>query len=224
MNARGFTLIELAVSLMIIALVLGMLVVPLGTQFEQQRIAETQKQLEYVREAVLGFAIANGRLPCPATPTTATGTATAGTENKPGASCGIAEGVLPWATLGVPETDPWNLRFTYRVTADFADDPSGMQASFLITDPPGSGIAVLDGSLNNIAVVPALILSHGKNGFGAFRTDGTQVAGAAGHELENANNDVTFVTRTHAPDFDDVLTWVSVNVLRSRMVAASRLP
>lgn len=222
MNARGFTLVELAVSLTIIALVLGVLVVPLSTQFDQQKIAETQKQLDYVREAVLGFAIASGRLPCPATPTTPTGTAGAGTENKPGAACGMVQGALPWTTLGVPETDAWGRRFTYRVTALFADDPSGMQASFLITD--AGDITVKDGALINIAVVPALIVSHGKNGFGAFRTDGTQVAGATGQELENADNNVTFVARTHAPDFDDLLTPVSANVLKSRMVAANRLP
>jgi len=32
------------------------------------------------------------------------------------------------------------------------------------------------------------------------------------------------VQRTHAPDFDDLVTWVSGNVLKTRMVAASRLP
>lgn len=222
MKTRGFTLVELAVSLAIIGLLLGVLVVPLSTQFDQQKIGETQKQLDYVREAVLGFAIANGRLPCPATPTTPTGTAGAGTENKPGAACVISEGALPWTTLGVPETDAWGRRFTYRVTALFADDPSGMQASFLITD--AGDITVKDGALINIALVPALIVSHGKNGFGAFLSDGTQVTGAAGHELENANNNDTFVARTHAPDFDDLLTPVSANVLKSRMVAANRLP
>src|SRR5690606_31917220 len=114
MKVRGFTLIELAVSLMIIALVLGMLVVPLGTQLDQQRIAETQKQLDYVREALLGFAIANGRLPCPAVGATPTGTAGAGLENRTGGACVGAgtsmQGVLPWATLGVPESDAWGRR------------------------------------------------------------------------------------------------------------------
>lgn len=226
MNARGFTLVELAVSLVIIALILGMLVVPLGTQFDQQKIAETQKQLEYVREAVYGFAIANGRLPCPAVPTTPTGTVGAGTENRSAGACvgaGTAvEGVLPWVDLGVPETDAWGRRFTYRVTAAFADDPSGMQASFLITDT--GNITVTDGSANIATAIPALIVSHGKNGLGAFQSNGTQLAGAAGNELENANNNGTFISRTHAPDFDDVLTWVSGNTLKSRMVAANRLP
>lgn len=223
MKARGFTLVELAVSLVIIALVLGLLVVPLSTQFDQQKIAETQKQLDYIREAVLGFAIANGRLPCPATPTTPTGTAGAGTENKPGASCVIVgDGALPWVDLGVPETDAWGRRFTYRVTAAFADDPSSMQASFLLTD--NGNITVTDGSANIATTIPAVIVSHGKNGLGAFQSNGTQLAGAAGNELENANDNGTFISRAQAPDFDDVLTWVSANTLKSRMVAANRLP
>ena len=53
---RGFTLIELAVVVAIFGLLLTILVVPLSTQFDQQRAAETQKQLENVREALIGFA------------------------------------------------------------------------------------------------------------------------------------------------------------------------
>lgn len=218
----GFTLVELAVSLVIIALVLGMLVIPLGTQMDVQRTSDTQRQMEHIREALIGFAVARGRVPCPATPGVATGTAGAGTENKPGAACGLTEGVIPWSDLGVPETDAWGRRFTYRVTPAFADDPVGMQASFLITD--NGNITVTDGATNIASNVPAVIVSHGKNGLGAFQTNGTQLAGAAANELENANGDGTFVSRTHAPDFDDVVLWVSGNILKSRMVAASRLP
>jgi hypothetical protein len=68
------------------------------------------------------------------------------------------------------------------------------------------------------------VVSHGKNGLGAFRQDGTQVGGAAGNELENANNTVTFVSQIPAPAFDDLLVWVSPHVLKSRLVAANRLP
>ena len=71
----GFTLVELAVALAIIGLLLGMLIVPLSTQVDQQRIGDTQRQLDLIREAVIGFAVANGRLPCPATPTTPNTTA-----------------------------------------------------------------------------------------------------------------------------------------------------
>jgi prepilin-type N-terminal cleavage/methylation domain-containing protein len=220
---RGFTLVELAVVLAIFGLLLSIMVIPLSTQVDQQRFADTERQLNAVREALLGFAIANGRLPCPANPGIASGTANAGMENKPGTGCAAADGVVPWATLGVPELDAWGWRLTYRVTPTFADDAAaGMQASFLITD--AGNIVVTDGSVNIANGVPAVLVSHGKNGLGAFRSDGTQVSGAAGNELENANNTVTFVSQVPAPSFDDLVVWVSPNILKSRLVAANRLP
>jgi prepilin-type N-terminal cleavage/methylation domain-containing protein len=224
-RAAGFTLVEIAVALAIIALLLGMLVVPLGTQMDMQRAADTQRQLDVIREALIGFAVANGRLPCPATPTVATTAAGAGTENKPGANCGITNGVVPWATLGTQETDPWGHRYTYTVTQEFANDAAGGGLStFLLTDSGGITVRSAIGGITIGSAIPAIVVSHGKNGLGAYTTAGTQLTGAAGDELENANADVNFVSRTNAPDFDDLVTWVSPFVLKGRMVAASRLP
>lgn len=222
--ARGFTLIELAVVLAIIALLLGFLVVPLGTQMDQRRNADTERQLDLIREALVGFAVANGRLPCPATPTTASTVAGAGTENKPGANCAITDGVVPWTTLGLPETDAWGRRFTYTVTQEFANDPPGTLSTFLLTDNGGITVRASSGGVTIASNVPAVVVSHGKDGLGAYNPDGTQIGGPMGDELENANADVNFVSRTNAPDFDDLLTWVSPFVLKGRMVAANRLP
>lgn len=222
---RGFTLVELAVALAIVGLLLGMLIVPLNAQVDQQRISDTQKQLNLITEAILGFAVANGRLPCPATPGTANTVAGAGSENKPGATCALSDGVLPWAALGLPETDAWGRRFTYRVTTAMADDPAGgLQASFTLTDNGGITIKSSAAGVTIASNVAAVVVSHGKNGLGAYQTSGAQIAGAAGDELENANADATFVSKIPDPAFDDLVAWVSPNVLKSRMVAANRLP
>lgn len=139
---RGFTLVELAVALAVIGLLLGMLIVPLNTQIDQQRINDTQKQSSVIVEAILGFAVANGRLPCPAQATVANTTAGAGLEARTGTACTVAlngQGVVPWATLGVAETDAWGRRFTYRVTTALADDPTGgLQASFTLATTAGN--------------------------------------------------------------------------------------
>ena len=226
---RGFTLIELAVAFLVIALLLGMMVIPLNTQIDQHRINETQKQANVIVEAILGFAVANGRLPCPAAPTTANTTAGAGVENKPplpATACGITEGVVPWATLGVQETDTWGRRFTYRVTPMFADDPAGgLQASFGLAD--NGNINVTSGGaapVNIAANMAAIVVSHGKNGLGGYQPNGVQLVGAAADEAENANANMTFISKIHEPTFDDLLVWVSPSVLKARMVAANRIP
>lgn len=223
MRPRGFTLVEIAVGLAIIALLLGMMIVPLGTQFDQQRISDTQRQLNIVYEALLGFAVANGRIPCPATANVANTAANAGTEARTGTACTLAEGVVPWTTLGINETDAWGRRFTYRVTSTWADDAAaGALSSFALTDD--GTLTVTNGAASIATNVVAVVVSHGKNGAGAYQTDGSRLTLGTGDELENADADATFVSRTNAPDFDDLLTWLSPAVLKARMVASSRLP
>ena len=63
---RGFTLIEMAIVLMIVGLLLGGMLVPLSAQMDQRNISDTQKSLSEIKEALIGYAMANGRLPCPA--------------------------------------------------------------------------------------------------------------------------------------------------------------
>lgn len=212
---------ELAIALAVIALLLGMMIVPLNTQVDQRRIGDTRRALDIATEALLGFAVANGRLPCPASATLANTAANAGVEI---ANCSAgADGVLPWTTLGINETDAWGRRWTYRVSPAFADAPAGgAQATFALTD--AGTLRITNGSVDIATNMVAVVVSHGKNGAGAYRTDGTQVPVGSGDELENADNDNTFVSRTDAPDFDDLVAWLSPAVLKARMVASNRLP
>lgn len=54
---RGFTLIEMAIVLVIITIMIGGLAMPLSAQIQARRIAETKKTLEEAREAILGYAM-----------------------------------------------------------------------------------------------------------------------------------------------------------------------
>lgn len=54
---RGFTLIELAIVLVIITILIGGLAMPLTAQIQARRIAETKKTLEEAREAIIGYAM-----------------------------------------------------------------------------------------------------------------------------------------------------------------------
>ena len=67
-SQQGFTLVELAIVMLIMGLVIGGLAMPLAVQRENARIRDGQAQLDAVLDAVEGFALVNGYLPCPATP------------------------------------------------------------------------------------------------------------------------------------------------------------
>lgn len=212
-HEEGFTLVELALVLVIVTLLAGGLMMTLTTQQEVQRLNEARRQLADIREALLGYAAINGRLPWSADPSIPSGTANAGTivPNRP-------HGVLPWADLGLPETDPWGQRFTYRVNVPFA-------SAFTLTTPGFNTITVTDGGAVPIATnQPAIVISHGRNGAGGYRSTGIQVGGAAGDELWNTTGTPNFVSRTHSTDFDDEVVWVPLPILMSRMIAAGRLP
>lgn len=246
---RGFTLTEMAVVLVIVALLIGGMILPMAAQQDLRSSVETEKLLVDVSEALYGFAMTHGRLPCPADPTIPTGGANAGLEATTGTgsalTCSNANGVgvLPWATLGLKEVDAWGNRFTYRVVVEFARGATGQTSFTGIGCPPpvnpaSSAFALCSQgnlTINGGAVannVPAVVISHGKNGSGAFRPDGTQLA--TGSDVDERDNqliaggtdmvNVNFVSKTPTQTFDDLVVWVSPNILFNRMIAAGRLP
>lgn len=54
---QGFSLIELAIVLVIVTILLGGLAVPLSAQIEARRIAETRKIMDEAKEAIMGYAM-----------------------------------------------------------------------------------------------------------------------------------------------------------------------
>lgn len=225
-HQAGFTLVELAIVLVIVALLASGLMMGMTAQRTSAENTDAQRQLENIREALLGYAMANGRLPCPAPANVANTAANAGVALTPPCDNALQYGVVPWVTLGLPESDPWGRRFTYFASANFTAALSGgAQASFTLATLGNGNVKDTATSSANIASdLPAVVVSHGSKGAGAWQPDGNQVAGAANDELENANGTLTFVSRTPGETFDDLVTWIVPSILKSKMVAAGRLP
>jgi prepilin-type N-terminal cleavage/methylation domain-containing protein len=101
----GFSLLELAIVIAIVGVVLGALLVPLATQVAQRNEAATEKMLDEIKEALLGYAAASGRLPCPASATSNGLESFAAGGAPTNGNCESFWGFVPAATLGVSPVD-----------------------------------------------------------------------------------------------------------------------
>ena len=231
-KTRGFTLIELAVAMFILVLLLGSILVPLATQVEQRQVSDTQRTLEEVKEALTGFAVVNGYLPCSDTDNDGLENVNAATGFCSTVASNISVGNLPWQTLGVASADVWGNRFRYVVHEQYARRSPASTFTLNTTSPNVRACASSTcGSILASSAVAA-ILSYGKNGYGATNSLSGAVnpAPTSADELENTNNDRTVVSRVQTPvgtsagEFDDIVTWLPVYILFNRMITAGKLP
>jgi len=258
---RGFTLAELAVVLLIVVLLLGGLLVPLAAQVEARKMTETRRTLADIGEALLGFAAAQGRLPCPAA-----GGATGAESPIGGGTCNNPyDGFVPGITLGITPVDDagyvidaWGQRIRYAVstdpesTIDTPPSPTNL-SKWSFTTPNGMRTRANSPSCNIGCLHPDLYLcasggaSANQTCAGTALTKGAVAVwyslgrngvtgGTGSDESQNPNpnfayaNDRVFLS--HDPtaasaaggEFDDLVSWLSPNVLYSRMIAAGRLP
>ncbi|MEM8499105.1 MAG: prepilin-type N-terminal cleavage/methylation domain-containing protein [Pseudomonadota bacterium] len=234
-NMRGFSLIEMAVVMVVLGLALGGLLSPLSQQLESSDRKQAQAELKTIKEALMGHAMAEGRLPCPDT----NGDGQENTQTVAGQQvCVLPYGNLPYQALAVGRDDPWNQSYAYYVTADFADDdettpscsvaPSGV--SFALC--AAGDLEVLDNTGNPIAdQLPAIILSHGKTRLENAASNTTRSIMEARNFNPNQHTDGTANSKRQQLfsekagfEFDDIVEWVPHSVLKAKMVNAGRLP
>jgi len=251
---RGFTLVEMAVVMAIVALLLGGLVVTVSAQIDLQRTSETRATLENIREALIGFAAANGRLPCPASATSngLEGFSVGGTALN-GQCSNFYNGFVPAATLGVTPTDAsgfvldgWGNRIRYAVayptingiSTPFTRQDGLKSATMMQVEGVASGSGLL--FVCSVGPTPPGVVATGCLSAATNITRKTPavllstgrngaVGGTGADEAANINGDGVFIT--HPPtaggpggEFDDVVTWISLPVLFNRMMTAGRLP
>ena len=119
--SKGFTLIELAISMFIIVMLLAYILPVSSTFIDNQNRAATLAKMHNIEAALNNFVIVNKRMPCPADGTAAfalLNPALVGTEGNCGASPQQAYGVVPWVALGLAYSDTldsWNKQFSFRV-------------------------------------------------------------------------------------------------------------
>lgn len=202
-NQLGFTTLELAMVIVMFGMVSSTFLYGLQEYSKQQDRAQTKEAITTVEAAISEFKSIYGRYPCPANPALpmthpmagrencGTATTTLGRDaNKDGAGDQVVKGTVPFKTLVNPDNNPatddgikdvplsanlvidgWGNQLTYAVTRS-------MTNSTTFNDFLGA-INVIDENNNTVLQEPGsahlVVLSHGKNGRGAYTKDGRLV-------------------------------------------------
>jgi len=182
-RGSGFTLLELTVVLMIIAVIVGGAITLTSVALQNVAATTTKSKLKTLQESLFNYRIAYNRLPCPANSGYAMteayygvealyiggycsgGTPSADTVQAPGAEIGM----VPVRTLGLPDDaaiDGWGRRINYAIPREYAAE-NGFDA--IDADDTTERLIITNNDSNSaLANTGAYVLvSHGKNGHGA---------------------------------------------------------
>jgi len=224
---RGFTLIEMAIVLVIMTILIGGLAVPLSAQIQARRVAETNKTLEEAREAIIGYAMSHtvsssctcqykvdtsldpGAANCPGSLCPATGTASSTL------TLTITRHYLPCPDLNGTDPEPGldndgvdSLRDINNGVEDRQPGSSGSPyvAGSSCAAPSGNlpwvtlGTAAQDAWGNRLQYAVTDTFTNSTTGFSSTTTGNLQVCSASGCATVDVAKDVPVVLLSYGPN------------------------
>lgn len=217
--SRGFTLLEVAIVLVIIGLLTAPLMMLYKNYMEQQILLKTTSSLAESNNAMQRFFLRNKFYPCPAgralSPAdpnfgrsdcslslAAGACSAAGICRVAGETAGetVLIGALPFVTMEMQlkdTADGYANRIQYAITASLANIPSVPPAP--PTPPPANPaareVAVLDSISGVNRTIPGLLVALGSNKLGAYSGNGALITSCAGPgiDVENCDLDNDFI-------------------------------
>lgn len=250
---HGFTLIEMLIAMVVLVVLLSAMAMPIAAQVQLRRQEETRRLLEEARDALMGFAAANGRLPCPAIDGSNGEEAFAAGGSAANGDCAsFYGGYLPGATLGMAPLDaagfvrdPWltpRSRVRYAVfgagtaingVANPLTRANGLQAATLPAIGNASHFLFICSSGSQATASgcgPAASQLTRRAAFVVFSVGPNGIADPApgSDEARNLDGDAVFVHREPSMaagrEFDDQLLWMPIHLVVNRLLTAGRLP
>ena len=221
-SEQGFTLIDLAVIMMVLGLLLTPAIQAYRLWHSQQKRVITQERLNDIEEAVRNFYFENNRYPCPANPDLSPDDATFGEEALGGSgdctglpvNSGTVQGAVPFQALRLPvnkSLDGWANKMVYVVTQDLANPLTAFNPGagaitvneYAIVSDPVTGEDICPNTAaapnNSSTDVHYTLFSTGETGVGAVNIGGELVetcptGAGAGREVENCDGDTVFTS------------------------------
>jgi prepilin-type N-terminal cleavage/methylation domain-containing protein len=247
----AFTLVEVMVALVILAVLMSAVAVPFAALLNMRRAEETRRGLEDAKEALLGFAAVHARLPCPAIESSngQEGFAAGGDAGN-GQCSNFYDGFLPAAALGLAPLDASGFardawpgernRIRYAVfggTVNGVANPltrsGGMQMASLAGLGAASHYLIIcstaqAATASSCGPATSQLTRRAAIVLLSLGPNGNATPPAGSDEARNLAGSAVFVHREASVaagnEFDDVLVWVPVHLVINRLIMAGRLP
>ncbi|WP_234838866.1 type II secretion system protein [Sinorhizobium meliloti] len=231
---HGFSLIELAIVILVGGLLLSTMSSALLIYMRSNEIKVTIQRMVEIDDALQQYLSLNGNYPCPASRTADVNSATFGTQLATNCAAGgagvatapgtagrvVAIGAVPTRTINLPDdygSDAWGRRLTYAVTAlqtvrgTYSRD---IGAISITADTAATSVITPAGSAHYV------ILSHGPDGIGAYSFNGIlgSACNTAALDGENCDDNAGFrrtlltATASGAAHFDDLVRFRASSV------------
>lgn len=202
-NDSGFTLLEIAIVMVIIGLLTGGGVSLMTMLTERKARNETVEYLQQTRAALLSYAVNNGRLPW--------------ADGNPAGSAdgledsGVTNGFLPYRTLQMAPSDPYKRVLRYEVSANLVANRaatcaalrSGLATRPLVMDADGAA-ATFSVAVTLVSAGPQDADANG-NVFDDLNF--------GGYQGNNANGNPNYLRHPPTQDFDDLTLYIGGNEL-----------
>jgi prepilin-type N-terminal cleavage/methylation domain-containing protein len=199
-DTRGFTLLEIAIVMVIIGILTGGGVSMMRILTERKARNETADYLQQVRSALISFAVTQGRLP------------SADSDGDGLENSGQGAGNLPYLTLQVPPTDAYKRVLRYEVntnldTTSLATTCSALRGGLAVSP------SVVDGDGTGTPFHVAAVLVSG----GPMNADGNGTAldayNSGTHQGNNASGNPNYLRHPPVQTFDDLTAYIGGNEL-----------
>lgn len=203
LNNSGFTLLEIAIVMVIIGLLTGGGISLMKVLTERKARNGAVDYLQQARSALISYTANNGRLPW------ADGSPAGSVDGLE--DTGVTNGFLPYMTLQMAPSDPYKRILRYEVNANLATNRSATCAALRSGLTARPFVMDADGAAAAFSVAVALVSAGPQdadangNVFDDFNV--------GGYQGNNANGNPNYLRHPPTQDFDDLTVYIGGNEL-----------
>lgn len=201
----GFTLVEIALVLIIIGILAGGGVSLLGMLTERKARNESVEYLAQCRETLIGHALSQGALPLASAD--ADGTITDGD--------GQASGFFPYLDLKMRPQDFYRRTLRYEVNPNLTTNRAASCSALKATLSGSPSVVDADGSSSAFSVAAAVVSA------GPMDADGNgnpfDVISSGSHQGDNTDGNPNYLRHPPTDTFDDLVVYIGDHELYGRL-------